>query len=217
MNPNYKITAKLLASRLKLVLPSIINNDQSGYLKGQYIGHNIRIFRKYNLFCNQKKLPGILLSIDFEKAFDSLNWNFLFKTLEYLNFGDKFIGYVKTMYKDIESMVINNGNSGKLFKLQRGVRQGCPLSTYLFITALETLANKIRNEKNIKGIKIDNKEIKISLLADDITLILSELESIKVTIRILKSFEICAGLKINVDKSQAKYIGLLSSSEYFPH
>ncbi len=109
----------------------------------------------------------------FEKAFDSLNWNFVFKTLEHLNFGDNFIGYVKTMYKDIESIIINNGNSGKPFKLQRGVRQGCPLSAYLFSTALETLANKIRSEKNIKGIKIDSKEIKISLLADDITLILS--------------------------------------------
>ncbi len=104
------------------------------------------------------------------------------------------------MYKDIESMVINTGNSGKHFKLQRGVRQGCPLSAYLFITALETLGNKIRNDKNIKRIKIDNNEIKISMLVDDTTLILFEIEAIKVTIRILRSFEICAGLKINVDK-----------------
>ncbi len=94
-----------------------------------------------------------MLSIDIAKVFDFLNWNFLFTTLEHLNFGDKFIGYVKTMYKDIEYMVINNGNSGKRFNLQRGVRQGCPLSAYLFITALETLTNKIRNEKNIKGIQ----------------------------------------------------------------
>ncbi len=203
MNTDYKIIAKLLASRLKLVLHSI--NNQSGYLQGWYIGQNLRILEDVTFFCNQKTLPGILLSIDFEKAFDSLNWNFLFKTLEHLNFGDKFIGNVKTMYKDIESMVINNGNSRKYFKLQRGVRQGCPLSSYLFITAFETLANKISNEKNIKGIKIDNKEIKISLLANNITLILYKLESIKATIRILKSFEICAGLKINVDKMQAKW------------
>ncbi len=96
-----------------------------------------------------------------------------------LNFGNIFIGYVKTMYTDIESTVLNNGNSGKSFKLQKGVRQGCPLSAYLFITALETLAIKIRNDKNIKGIKIYTKEIKISLLADGITLILSELDSVK--------------------------------------
>ncbi len=98
MNADYKIIAKLLASRLKLGLPSIINNNQSGYLKDRYIGQNIRILENITFFCNQKKLPGILLSIDFEKAFDSLNWNFLFNTLEHLNFGDIFIGYVKTMY-----------------------------------------------------------------------------------------------------------------------
>ncbi len=74
---------------------------------------------------------------------------------------------------------MNNGNTGIYFKLQRVVRQGCPLSANLFITTLEILANKIRNYTNIKGIKIDNKEIKISLLADDITLILLDLDSVK--------------------------------------
>ncbi len=66
-----------------------------------------------------------------------------------------------------------------IFKLQRGVRQGWPLSAYLPITTLDTLANKIRNVSNMKGIKIDNKEIEISLLADGITLILLYLDSIK--------------------------------------
>ncbi len=121
------------------------------------------------------------------------------------------------MYTDIESKVLNNGNSWKSFKLQRWLWQGCALSAYLFITALETLSNKIRNDKNIKGIKIANKEIKISLLADDITHILSELDSVKETINVLKGFSLCAGLKINVEKTQAKYIGILSFSDYFPH
>ncbi len=57
------------------------------------------------------------------------------------------------MYNDIESTILNNGTTCKFFKLQRGVRQGCPRSAYLFITALETLANKIRNDKALKGLK----------------------------------------------------------------
>ncbi len=123
--------------------------------------------------------PGIMLSIDFEKAFDSLNWNFLFKRLKHVNLGNTIISYVKTMYTDTESPVLNNGNTSNDFKLQRGVRQGCPLSAYPFIIALETLANKIRNDTNIKGIKMDNKEIKISLLADVIMLILLNPNSVK--------------------------------------
>ncbi len=178
-NTDYNVIPKILAMRLQLVLPNIINDDQSGYLKERYIGQNIRIVEDVSFFTKENQLPGILLSIDFEKAFDSLNWNFLYQTLTHLNFGDNFIGYVKTIYNNIESTILNNGNTGIYFKLQRGVRQGCPLSAYLFITTLEILANKIWNDMNIKGIQIENKEIKISLLADNITLILLDLDSVK--------------------------------------
>ncbi len=92
-------------------------------MKGCYIGQNIRNLEDISYFTKQKKFPGILLSIDFGKAFDSLNWNFLYKTLEKLNFGNIFIGYIKTMYNDIELTILNNGTTCKFFKLQRGVRQ----------------------------------------------------------------------------------------------
>ncbi len=69
------------------------------------------------------------------------------KILKAVNFGEQFIEYVKTMYKNIASTVLNNGNTGTMFMLQRRVRQGCPLSAFLFITVLENLANKIRNDK----------------------------------------------------------------------
>ncbi len=98
---------------------TLINDDQSGYLKGRFIGQNIRLLVDVTFFTKQKQLPVILLSIDFEKAFDSLNGNFLFKTLKPINFGEIFINYVKTMYQDIESTVLNNGNTGNFFKLER--------------------------------------------------------------------------------------------------
>ncbi len=103
------------------------------------------------------------------------------------------------------------------FMLERGVRQGCPLSAHLLINALETLVNNIRKDKYIKGIKIDKKEIKISLLADDITLIFYDINSVQNSFKILKSFSKCARLKTNVDKTQPKYIGSLISYDHFPH
>ncbi len=87
----------------------------------------------------------------------------------------------------------------------------------MFITDLETLANKIRKDKYTKGIKIDKKKIKISLLADAITLILSDINSVQNSFKILKSFSKCAGLKINVHKTQRKYIRSLISFDHFPH
>ncbi len=88
------------------------------------------------------------------------------------------------MYTNIESTIINNGNIGGYFKLEKWVRQGCPLSAYLFILAIEVLAYKIRYDKNIKGIKIDNKMIKISLLTDNVTLILQDLKSIEYALKL---------------------------------
>jgi len=121
------------------------------------------------------------------------------------------------MYNNIESTVMNNGSTNNYFKLERGVRQGCPLSAYLFILAIEVLAIHIRNNPQIKGIKIGNQYLKISLLADDITLLLHDLKSVKTTLDTLKIFKNCSGLKINIEKSNAKYIGSLISCDHFPH
>ncbi len=112
LNTDYKIIAKVLATRLQTVLPSIISDDQTGYLKGRYIGRNIRLLENVSFFTKYNKLPGILLSVDFEKALDSLNWNFLCKTLKKVHFGKNFINYVKTMYNGIKSTILNNGNTG---------------------------------------------------------------------------------------------------------
>ena len=217
LNTDYKIIAKIFSSRLQNVLPSIINYDQTGYLKNRFIGQNIRLLEDVSTYTDFYNLPGIIFSIDFEKAFDSINWTFLLKSLEYFNFGTKCISYIQTMYKNIESTVINNGTTDKFFKLNRGVRQGCPLSAYLFIITIEILAINIRNNPDIKGIKIGDHELKISLLADDITLLLQNTESLKYTLNTLKLFYSCSGLKINIDKSHAKYIGSLTTCDYFPY
>ncbi len=91
-----------------------------------------------------------ILSIDFVKAFDSVNWHFLTNTLTNFNCGSKFISYIQTGDNNIESTVMNNGNTSKYFILERGVRQGCPLSAYLFIMVIETLANKVRSDSTTK-------------------------------------------------------------------
>ncbi len=121
------------------------------------------------------------------------------------------------MYNNIESTVINNGNTSVYFKLERGVRQGCPLSAYLFILAIEILANKIRYEKNITGLKIDNKIIKLTLLADDLILILKDLLSVENVLKLLRKFSHCSGLKINIDKTKAKSIGRSLTPDNYPH
>ncbi len=121
------------------------------------------------------------------------------------------------MYNNTQSAVINNGHISEFFPLERSVKQGCPLSAYLFILALEMLANKIRADKNVKGLIINNIEVKISMLADDATCILEDTNSLKNVLNILNIFHLCSGLKINIDKTKALYVGSLKGFDYYPH
>jgi hypothetical protein len=153
LNTDYKIITKTLANRIKKVLPSVINPDQVAYLKNRFIGQNIRTIMDIMGYTRLKNKNGIIAFLDFEKAFDTIRWSVIYDALEIFNLGQNFISWVHTIYNESEACVTNNGFSSPFFKLQRGVRQGCPLSAYLFIMVVELLANKIRKSDNIKELK----------------------------------------------------------------
>ena len=82
LNRDYKIATKAIANRIKTVIPKIINYDQTGFIKGRFIGENIRLIDSLINFCAEKNTPGLLLFLDFEKAFDTLEWPFIRKVLQ---------------------------------------------------------------------------------------------------------------------------------------
>jgi hypothetical protein len=140
LTTDYKLLTKLLATKLSKVLPSIISPDQTAYLKGRYIGENIRTVADIIEYCKSRNVTSVLLLIDFEKAFDTVKWEFLYRILKKFNFGKRFLTWVKILYTNITSTVLNNGYFSKYFQLYRGVRQGCPISAYLFLPIVEVLA-----------------------------------------------------------------------------
>ena len=110
---------------------------------------------------------NLITFIDYEKAFDNIEWNFMKKTLKAFGFNNIFIDWINTLYKEIGSCIMNNGFTSTFFPITKGIRQGCPLSALLFVITVEILAIEIRTNKNIRGIALNGKEIKISLLAND--------------------------------------------------
>ena len=91
-------------------------------------------------------MPGVALFIDFRKAFDTIEWDFLIDTLNKFNFGPDVKNWVKIFYNNVTSCVLNNGHASEFFALERGVRQGCPLSGLPLVIGIEVLANAIRNK-----------------------------------------------------------------------
>ena len=169
VNVDVKIGSKAIAKRLEKVLPHIIHYDQNAFVKGRTIFDAVRTISDVMEFTKVHDYQSIMTAIDFEKAFDSLNWNFLSRSLEFFGFGASFVAWIKTFYNDITSCVINNGFSTPSFNLKRGVRQGDPLSPSLFIIVLELLAISIRDNDQIRGIVVDGNEIKLVTFADDMT------------------------------------------------
>ena len=204
INVDCKLLSGVLACRIKKVLPKIIGNEQKGFLKNRYIGENIRTVYDLMEYLETKDQEGMLLLLDFEKAFDSIEWDYLNSVLRSYGFGPQFIRWFNVLYKNACSCVLNNGNFSEFFKLGRSCRQGDPLSPYLFILAIEPLALEFKNNYKIKGIKCHQETIKIGLYADDTFLMLDGSErSLRESVRVLDSFYAYSGLKINLDKTQA--------------
>ena len=167
INNDAKIASKCFAFRIRNVLSSLIHSDQTAYVKGRYIRESVRLINDILEYAASNDIEALLFSADFEKSFDSIDHCFLFSVLESFGFGPEILQWVRTLFQNAKSCVMNNGHSTGYFPLERGTRHGDPLSAYLFILALEIMFIQIRNNDQIKGLKIDDTMIKLSAYADD--------------------------------------------------
>ena len=150
-----------------------------------------------------------LVTIDIEKAFDSVNHHFLIAILEKIGFGTEFIEWIKVLLNNQESCVINGGKTSKYFKLERGTRQGDPISAYLFIIVLEVVFRIIKETSNIEGFEIFQKKFIFTAYADDATFFLKNTESVINLLEIFKHFSQFSSLKQSKPKCEIAGIGVL--------
>ena len=145
--------SKAIARRIEPILSKLVHPNQTGFIKGRYIGENVRLISDIMEQTQVNNTPGILISVDFKKAFDSLEWSFIQSALKKFNFGDSLRKWVEIFYMDIESAALNNGFATDWFKPSRGVRQGCPLSPYLSHGVYPDSRNTFKQNKT----KLDHK------------------------------------------------------------
>ena len=156
LNVDYKIASKALAERLKKILPVLISHEQTAYVNGRFICETGRLISDLIEVSDVFNINGFLVTMDIEKAFDSLNHSFLLAVLKKFGFGTSFINWIETILNKPESCVINSGKTTQYFQLNRGARQGDPISAYLFILVMEVLFTLIKNNEKIQGLDILN-------------------------------------------------------------
>ena len=169
LNTTYKIFSGIIANRLKEVLDTLIRENQKGFLSGRFIGENTRLMYDIISQTEVQDKPGMVLLLDFEKAFDSVSWNYIIKVLQFFNFGEYFIHLVKIIFTNIKLCVIQHGFFSEFFSIGRGCRQGDPASPYIFLLCVEIMGLMIRENRNITGIYLFDTEYKLIQYADDLS------------------------------------------------
>ena len=163
----YKIVAKLLAKRMKKVMPSIIDEAQSAFIEGRHLLHSALIANEVIEEAKRSNKSCLVFKVDYEKAYDSVSWDFLLYMLRRIGFSSKWVKWIEGCMKSASISVLVNGSPTAEFLPQRGLRQGDPLTPFLFNVVAEALNGLMRRamEENLyKGFLVGSNNVSISIL-----------------------------------------------------
>ena len=202
-NTDYKIMAKVIAERLKKILPKIISESQVGFIKGRNIAQAIRAINDIIEYHETNMIEGYLLAIDFQKCFDSVSHDYLKFAMKKFGFKENMIKLVMLITNNGESCINNGGWITNFYKLEQGLKQGCPNSPLSYLLVAELLSLKIKQTRNIEGIQIRSIDFTIKLIqyADDTTFFVKNIIDYREILSKIKEFALVSGLHINENKT----------------
>lgn len=203
LNNDYKLFTSILSKRIELILPELIHMDQTGFVRQRQTQDNIRKILHVMRQVTQEKLETLILSLDAEKAFDSVRWSFLYKVLSKFGFHTTIIDTFAALYHKPTARIKVNGDLTNSFVLERGTRQGCCASPLLFALFIEPMSQWIRQRSDIKGITMTSGEQKLALFADDLLISITQpTQTLPKLMELLEKFGLISGYKININKTQ---------------
>ena len=193
-----------MTNRLKKVMHRVVHQDQTCGVPGCSCTWNLLVTRDVLDWAEERNLPVALVSIDQEKAFDRVQHGFLFGVLERMGLGPRFTGWIRTLYRQVYSVVRVNGFLSGAVEQAGGVRQGCPLSPLLYVLFMEPFAELVRQDPGIDGILLPGAagvRLRIQQYADDTTLFVSSEASLRRVRQLVDLFAAGTGSKVNMGKS----------------
>uniref|UniRef100_A0A3Q3A4Q3 Reverse transcriptase domain-containing protein n=1 Tax=Kryptolebias marmoratus TaxID=37003 RepID=A0A3Q3A4Q3_KRYMA len=203
LNNDYKLFTSILSKRIEVILPDLIHTDQTGFVRQRQTQDNVRKTLHVMREVTQQKLEALILSLDAEKAFDSVGWSFLYRVLSKFGFHTTIIDTFKSLYNKPTARIKINGDLTNSFTLERGTRQGCCASPLLFALFIEPVAQLIRQRSDIRGVTMTSGEQKLSLFADDLLINITQpTQTIPKLMKLLEEFSSISGYKINISKTQ---------------
>ena len=195
---DYKIISKILARRMQFCLENVIDKNQYCSVPGRSIVNCNMFIRDITYFVNNENMEAAFFKVDWHKAFDMVNLEFLFKVMGKMGFGDEFISLIKMLYNNIESAMLINNHIGNYFPLTRSVRQGCPLSMILYTIYQEPFFAAIRENTKIDPLVLpDHSIVKAIGYADDTNIIIKSDKSLIEVDRIITEFEYATKSLVN--------------------
>jgi len=164
-NVIYKIIAALIIKRLKPLLNSLISPEQTGFVEGRQILDGMVVTQEVIHSLKMKKQKGMMVKLDLSKAYDRINWQYLKKVLESFGFNNRWINWVYSLITTPNFSILVSGTPSETFNASRGIRQGDPLSPFLFIMAAEGLGRYIKKDleaNKIKGLRLWGNKLPIT-------------------------------------------------------
>ncbi|CAI5476487.1 unnamed protein product [Closterium sp. Yama58-4] len=195
----YKVIARVVADRMKTVLSGVVSPEQFGFFPGRRLSDAVGLVADIIEAAKNKDKDWYLLLVDFRKAFDSVSRGFLFTVLEKMGFPPRFVGWIRGLHENTRTSLLVNGWIGEAVEVVSGVRQGCPLAPYLFLCAVEPLAQEAANRRI--GISEGDQRLAYLGYANDTSLILEGEEQIVAAEKLLEEFAGESGLATNKKKS----------------